>query len=41
MMRHYMLDFGAEAALVTAAFVVRNAVVLIGLSIFTLIALFN
>ncbi len=34
-----IIDFATEAALVTAAFFVRNAVVLIGLSIFVLIAL--
>ena len=33
-----VVDFGADTAIITAAFFVRNAVVLIGLSVFVLIA---
>jgi hypothetical protein len=33
-----VIDFGADTALITAAFFVRNFVVLIGLSAFVLIA---
>jgi hypothetical protein len=33
-----VVDFGADPALITGAFFVRNAVVLIGLSAFVLIA---
>jgi hypothetical protein len=39
MTRKSMLDFGADTALVTAAFFVRNAVVLVGLSVVLLLAL--
>jgi hypothetical protein len=41
MTRNDMRDFGAETALVTAAFFVRNAVVLIALSAASLIAFLN
>ncbi len=39
MTRKTLLDFGSDTALITAAFFVRNAVVLAGLSVFMLIAL--
>jgi hypothetical protein len=39
MNRKTILDFGSETALITAAFFVRNAVVLTGLSVFMLIAM--
>ncbi len=39
MTRKSMLDFGAETALVTGAFFVRNAVVLVGLTVVLLMAL--
>lgn len=34
-----IIDFATEAALVTAAFFIRNAIVLIALSLFAVIAL--
>ncbi len=34
-----ILDFGADAAFVTAAFVVRNAIIIVTLTAFALIAL--
>jgi hypothetical protein len=39
MTRKSMRDFGADTAMVTAAFFVRNAFVLVGLSIVTVLAL--
>ena len=39
MTRHTLYDFGSYTAAIAAAFVARNAVVLTGLSVFTLIAL--
>ncbi len=38
MTRRTMIDFGADTALITAAFFVRNAAVLIGLALALLIA---
>jgi predicted nicotinamide N-methyase len=39
MNRKTVLEFGSDTALIAAAFFVRNAVVLTGLSVFVLIAL--
>jgi hypothetical protein len=39
MTRQTILDFGTDTALITAAFVVRNAVVIILLSAFAFVAL--
>jgi hypothetical protein len=38
MTRRTMIDFGADTALITAAFFVRNAVVLVGLAAIVLVA---
>ena len=38
MTRRTMMDFGADTALITAAFFVRNAIVLCGLMVATLVA---
>jgi hypothetical protein len=39
MNRKTILEFGSDTALITAAFFVRNAIVLTGLSVFVLLAL--